>query len=172
MVARKTLMLTIAFPLSTLPPFGKLAIVVAACFAAAVIGSFATTPNLPWHAGLVKPPLNPPNWLFGPAWTVLFTLMAIAAWRIWKLPVSAEQSAALWLFAIQLVVNAAWSWAFFGMQSPILGIVVILPFLALVIATTIAFFRLDQGAGLMMLPYPLWVGFATYLNIAIWWLNK
>jgi translocator protein len=166
------LMSAIAFPFATLPPFGKLAIVVVACFAAAVIGSFATTPNLPWHGALTKPPLNPPNWLFGPAWTVLFSLMAFAAWQIWKLDTTPEQSAALWLFSVQLVVNAAWSWAFFGMQSPVAGIVVILPFLVLVIVTTWAFWRLDAVSGWLMLPYPLWVAFATYLNIGIWWLNR
>jgi translocator protein len=166
------MMTAIAFPFATLPPFGKLAIVVIACFTAAVIGSLATTPNLPWHAALTKPPLNPPNWLFGPAWTLLFSLMAYAAWRVWKLDATPEQSTALWLFAVQLIVNAAWSWAFFGMQSPLTGIIVILPFLALVIATTVAFSRLDAVSGWLMLPYPLWVAFATYLNIGIWWLNR
>jgi translocator protein len=159
------------FPLTDLPSSAKLAIIVIACIVAAVTGSLATTPNLPWHAGLVKPVLHPPNWLFGPAWTVLFGLMAFAAWRIWALETTQQQALALWLFAIQLVFNAAWSWAFFGLQSPLAGIVVILPFLALVLATTIAFFRLDALSGWLMAPYPLWVAFATYLNIAIWRLN-
>jgi translocator protein len=165
-------MSTVAFPLSDFSSYGKLAIVLVTCFAIAALGSLATTPNLPWHSALIKPPLNPPNWLFGPAWTILFSLMAFAAWRIWKLDVTPEQSAALWLFTAQLIVNAAWSWSFFGLQSPVSGIVVIIPFLALVIATTLAFWRLDAVSGWMMLPYPLWVSFATYLNVGIWWVNR
>jgi translocator protein len=161
-----------SFPLADLSSGLKLTIVLVVCFVVAFLGSFATTPNLPWHAALTKPPLNPPNWLFGPAWTVLFTLMAFAAWRIWKLDVSPEQATALWLFTAQLVVNAAWSWAFFGLRSPAFGIVVILPFLLLVVLTTIAFWRLDAVSGWMMLPYPIWVSFATYLNVGIWWLNR
>jgi tryptophan-rich sensory protein len=154
------------------PALGRLAILIGACFVAAVLGSLATTPNLGWHATLAKPPLNPPNWLFAPAWTLLFTLMAIAAWRIWRLPPSETRDAVLMLFAVQLVVNAAWSWAFFGARSTLLGLFVIIPFLILVIATTLAFWRLDRTAGLMMLPYPLWVAFATYLNASMWWLNR
>jgi translocator protein len=165
-------MLDVAFPFSDLPSLGKLAIVLVTCFAIAALGSVGTTPNLPWHAALTKPPLNPPNWLFGPAWTVLFTLMAFAAWRIWTLDLTPAQSAALWLFTAQLIVNAAWSWAFFGMRSPLGGIIVIIPFLLLVLSTVVAFWRLDAVSGWMMLPYPIWVSFATYLNVGIWWLNR
>jgi translocator protein len=156
----------------SLPPFAKLVIIVLAVVATAVIGSFGTTPYLGWYATLAKPALNPPNWLFGPAWTLLFALMAYAAWRIWKLPPGPEPSRAMLLFFVQLAFNAAWSWAFFASNSPGFGLVVIAPFLLIVVATTLAFLRADSVSGLLMLPYPLWVAFATYLNVGIWWLNR
>jgi translocator protein len=140
--------------------------------AASLLGNAATIPNIaPWYDLLVKPPLNPPNWIFGPVWTLLYVLMAVAFYRILRSPDSSRRQRAIWLFAAQLVFNAAWSFAFFGARSPLLGLVVILPLEALILATIDAFRRIDGVAALCLAPYALWVAFATYLNAAIFVLN-
>ncbi|MFA6266129.1 MAG: TspO/MBR family protein [Pseudolabrys sp.] len=141
--------------------------------AALALGQAATFPNLaPWYAGLVKPSFNPPNWIFGPVWTSLYALMAFAAYRILKLPASPERQRAITLFGLQLLFNAAWSWMFFAAHSPLLGLINIVPQLGLVIATVIAFYRLDRVAAACMAPLALWVGFAALLNAAIFILNR
>ena len=145
---------------------------VAAVIAVSILGQLATFPNIaPWYQGLNKPPFNPPNWIFGPVWTTLYGLMAFAAIRIHRMPPSADTRRALMLFYGQLALNAAWSWMFFAAHSPLLGLINIVPQLALVIATAVAFYRLDRLAGLAIAPLALWVGFATLLNAAVWWLN-
>ncbi|MBV1703207.1 MAG: tryptophan-rich sensory protein [Hyphomicrobiales bacterium] len=137
---------------------------------AAAAGNFATIPNLaPWYAGLVKPGFNPPNWLFGPVWTVLYLAMMVAAWRVLRI---GPTRAAIAAFAFQLVLNAAWSFAFFGGHSPGFGLVVILALDAAVLATIAAFARLDRAAALLLVPYAAWIAFATALNAAIWILNR
>jgi translocator protein len=151
--------------------FGVLAI--SAVAATSAIGQLATYPNLaPWYAGLVKPSFNPPNWVFGPVWTALYALMAFAVWRILRLlEASAARRLALTLFFIQLALNAAWSWMFFGANSPLLGVINIVPQLFIILATMIAFFRLDRISACCLLPLAVWVAFASILNVAIWRLN-
>lgn len=140
---------------------------------AAVLGSFATTPNIPWYDTLAKPPLNPPNWVFGPAWTTLYVLMAYAFYRILGLePAAPGRCAAVIVFFAQLILNAAWSFAFFGARNPLLGLIVVVPMEALVIATIVLFFRLDRVAGYALAPTAFWVAFATYLNAGIFVLNS
>jgi translocator protein len=141
---------------------------------ASLAGNAITIPKINgWYATLVKPSFNPPNWLFGPAWTLLFGLMAYAVYRIWRLePDTPGRTAALVVFHLQLIVNIGWSAAFFGMQSPLLGLVVIAIFLALILVTIWLFYPLDETSGLLLVPYAAWVSFATVLNIAIWWLNR
>jgi benzodiazapine receptor len=147
-----------------------LLISLAVCFSAAGIGSLATTPNIAtWYAGLAKPSWNPPNWIFGPVWTALYISMAVAAWLVW-------QQGGLWqwalgLFALQLVLNAAWSWLFFGFHMPGAAFAEIVVLLAAIVATTIAFWPKSMMAGILMLPYLGWVAFATVLNFTIWRLN-
>ena len=150
---------------------GVLAIIAVATTSA--LGQLATYPNLtPWYAGLVKPSFNPPNWIFGPVWTTQYVLMAFAAWRILRLPQpSADRRLALSLFFIQLVLNAAWSWMFFGANSLVLGVINIIPQLAIIFAMVIAFYRLDKLAGWCLLPLLAWVSFACVLNVTIWRLN-
>ena len=144
----------------------------AAVVAASVLGQLATFPNLaPWYAGLIKPSFNPPNWVFGPAWTTLYLLMAFAAWRVMRLPPTPARRNALILFWAQLAFNVAWSWMFFAAHSPLLGLINIVPQLALVVATCVAFARLDRLAGLALVPLCAWVGYANTLNAAVWWLN-
>jgi tryptophan-rich sensory protein len=142
--------------------------------AASLAGQYATFPNLaPWYASLVKPSFNPPNSVFGPVWTGLYILMAFAAWRVLRLPPSARhRRGALTLFYLQLVLNALWSFAFFGANSPLLGLVVIIPLLAMIIVTIAAFRQLDIAAAWCLVPYAAWVAFATVLNASIWWLNS
>jgi tryptophan-rich sensory protein len=140
--------------------------------AALVVGQIATFPNLaPWYAGLAKPFFTPPNWVFGPTWVTLYLLMAGALWRILRLPASPARRQALGLFYLQLALNAAWSWLFFGAHSPLLGLADIVPQLAAIVATIAAFSRLDRIAGACLAPLALWVAYATLLNAAIWRLN-
>lgn len=141
--------------------------------AASVLGQIATFPNLePWYAGLAKPVYNPPNWIFGPMWTALFGLMAYAVWRILSTPAGTPgRGRALALFFVMLVMNAAWSWMFFYLHSPLLGLVNIIPQWLVIVATLFAFRRVDALAGWCLLPLVLWVGFASAVNAGVWWLN-
>ena len=149
----------------------RFAISVLPVAAASLLGQVATFPNLaPWYAHLAKPSFNPPNWIFGPVWTVLYILMALAVWRV--LAGNARlQRTALTLFFLQLALNAAWSWLFFGLHNPFLGLCDVLPQWLLVIATMLAFWRIDRLAGLCLLPLAFWVAFAALLNFEIWRLN-
>jgi tryptophan-rich sensory protein len=151
--------------------FGLLAIIAVA--AASVVGQLATFPNLaPWYAGLVKPSFNPPNWIFGPVWTTLYLMMAFAVWRILRLTeASAGRRWALGLFFAQLALNAAWSWLFFAAHNPLLGLINIVLQILVILATIVAFYRLDKLAACCMVPLAGWVCFASVLNFAIWKLN-
>ena len=149
------------------------ALAITGVIAASVVGQLATFPNLvPWYAGLAKPSFNPPNWLFGPVWTTLYALMALAVWRILRLPqATASRGLALSLFFVQLALNAAWSWMFFAAHNPLLGLINIIPQLAIIIATVVVFLRLDKIAAWCLVPLVAWVAFASTLNFAIWRLN-
>jgi translocator protein len=151
----------------------KLVASLAVVLAAGAVGSLATAKTIPtWYKGLAKPTFNPPDWLFGPAWSTLYLLMAIAAWLVWKQGIGAAGvKLALVVFLIQLVLNALWSVFFFGLRSPLAGLVDIVV-LWLTILATIAFFsRVSVPAGVMLLPYIAWVSFAAVLNAAILRLN-
>jgi benzodiazapine receptor len=132
-----------------------------------------TVPNVGgWYAGLARPPLTPPNWLFGPAWTALYVLMAVAAWLVWRRPVdTGRSSVALTFWGCQLAVNALWTPVFFGLRMLAPALAVILVLFAAVALTCAKFWRLDRIAGLLLAPYLLWVGFASYLNAGFWFLN-
>lgn len=143
--------------------------------AASLIGSAVTVPQIPgWYAGLAKPPFNPPNWLFAPVWTTLFALMALSAFRVWRLPVGAAGRAqALLAHHVQLALNMLWSCIFFGLNSPAGGLVVIALLLAAMIWTMRRFAALGDKLSLaLFVPYLAWVSFATLLNASIWWLNR
>lgn len=145
---------------------------VAPVAAAAVIGNLATFPNLaPWYESLAKPPFNPPNGVFGPVWTLLYILMAWAFFRILRSPEGPSRRRAITFFLVQMVLNAAWSVAFFGFHSPTAGLVVILLLVTAIAATVHAFLAVDRIAGGALIPYLGWVVFATLLNASIWWLN-
>ncbi len=140
---------------------------------ASFVGQLATRPNLePWYASLAKPAFNPPNWIFAPVWTTLYVLMALAVWRILRLPPdTARRRTGLALFFVQLGMNAAWSWMFFGAQNPLLGMINIVPQFLVILATINVFLRLDKRAALSLVPLAMWVGFACVLNFEILRLN-
>ena len=148
-------------------------VAVAVVVTASILGQIATFPNLvPWYASLHKPDFNPPNWIFAPVWTALYALMALALWRVLRLPSTTPgRTLALTSFFVQLVLNAAWSFLFFAAHSPVLGLIDIVPQLILIFATVALFFRLDAVAGWCLVPLALWVAFAGVLNYSIWSLN-
>lgn len=138
------------------------------------VGSAVTSPNLAsWYAGLQKPWFNPPNWAFPIAWTLLFALMAWSVFRMLQTPQDTPgRSGALAAYWAQLGVNALWSIAFFAARSPLLGMIVIIPFLGLILLTIWRFNAIDRLAARLLWPYAAWVSFATILNGALWWLNR
>ncbi|APW60438.1 TspO/MBR family protein [Paludisphaera borealis] len=143
-------------------------------FSAAAIGTAATIPNLsPWYAGLRKPPWIPPSSLFGPVWTVLYLLMSLAAWLVWRHRNTHREDVqtALGCFVFQLALNAAWSWLFFGLHQTGLAFAEILSLWLVIAATILSFFKISRGAALLLVPYLLWVSFAAVLNGAIHRLN-
>lgn len=143
------------------------------CFGAAAIGSLATTPSIPtWYTALNKPSFNPPNWLFGPVWTILYLLMAIAAFLVWQKGVGNNAvQMALSIFLLQLVLNSFWSIVFFGWHSPWGAFGVIIALWLAILWTIISFINILPLAGWLLVPYILWVSFAAVLNLAVALLN-
>ncbi len=139
-------------------------------FAASATGVFVSTSG-DWYAGLEKPSWNPPSWLFGPVWTILYTLMAVAAWLVWRKGGWSAQKQALGLYLIQWALNALWTPIFFGMNRPGLAFAEILILDVAVLGTLIAFWRVKRVAGALLMPYVLWLCLATALNFTIWRLN-
>ena len=121
-----------------------------------------------WYETLVKPPLNPPNWVFGPAWTLLYVLIAIAGWRTWE---RARSGTAMKLWWVQLILNFLWTPVYFGAHQIGIALIVILALLATILAFLRASWTPDRVAAWLFLPYAAWVAFATYLNGSIWLLN-
>jgi translocator protein len=138
-------------------------------FAAAAVGSQFTPGE--WYAQIDKPPWTPPRWLFGPVWSALYAMIAVAAWLVWKENGFAGARLGLTLFGVQLVLNAAWSWLFFGLQRPDLALLDIALLWAAILGTLIAFWRVRPLAGWLLVPYLAWVTFAAALNFEIWRLN-
>lgn len=140
---------------------------------AAVIGSVFTMPSIEgWYANLEKPQLAPPNWVFGPAWTALFLLMGIALFIVWQKGLNKKNvKAAFSIFIGQLALNVLWSIIFFGLHSPGFAFVEIVFLWFAILATIIAFAKVSKPAAWLLVPYILWVSFASYLNFMIWMLN-
>jgi len=152
----------------------KLAASLALCFAAAILGSIPITLNngVAWQNTLNKPFFAPPDWVFGPVWTVLFILMALALFLVWKCWPAENVKLAMGLFGLQLLLNVLWNYVFFGGHMILNGLNLIILLLVAIGATTAAFYQVDKRAAYLMVPYLLWVGFATVLNAGIWWLNR
>ncbi len=145
-----------------------------ALLAGAVGGALTARSVHGWYLTLHFPPGTPPNWVFGPVWGTLYVLMGVAAWRAWRCVGvdAARRLAALRLWGWQLLVNALWSAAFFGLRSPLGGLIVIALLLALLVRTLVAFARVEPVAALLLLPYLAWTGYAGYLAAGFWWLNS
>ena len=150
-------------------PYLALAGWIAACFAASAVGAFFMPGE--WYAQLSKPAWNPPNWIFGPVWTALYLMMAVAAWRIWRLGGFGGQRRPLILFFIQLALNAAWSPLFFGLKEPGLAFAEILVLWLAIVLTIAAFRRADRLAAGLLVQYLAWVSFASVLNFTLWRMN-
>ena len=138
----------------------------------AAVGGLAAANAQAFYAGLLKPEWAPPAWLFGPVWTVLYLMMAVAAWLVWRSAGSLAGAAeALWLFAAQLLLNGLWSWLFFVWQLGVLSVIEIALLWLTLWFTVLRFAAHNRVAGALLLPYLLWVSFATVLTVACWHLN-
>lgn len=147
-----------------------LAGLLAVCLAVGFLAGLVTQPAVEtWYQTLVKPSWTPPDSVFAPVWTLLYILMAVAAWLVWRTGIDVKP--AMLLFFSQLALNFAWSFLFFGARSPWLGLVCIGMLLVTVAICTFVFWRITKPAGLLFMPYLLWIGFAAALNFAVWRLN-
>lgn len=151
----------------------KLAGCIGIVFLAGGLGSLATSgsANSSWYYALDKPPLQPPNWVFGPVWTLLYLLIGIALYRIIATKTERSKKNAYTYFGVQLVLNTLWSVVFFGLRQPVLGCVVIAALLVFIVLTAREFYRLNRVAAYLFVPYLLWVCFASYLNAGVALLN-
>ena len=140
-------------------------------FIAASIGGAASIHAGSFYARLVRPEWAPPSFVFGPVWTVLYAFMGIAAWLVWRIDGFRAVRGALFLFLIQLALNATWSWLFFGWHRGALAFADIMLLWTAIIVTMVAFWRVRALAGALLVPYLLWVSFASVLNYAVWQLN-
>ncbi len=156
-----------------IPRFLKVLIAIFVSELAGIVGSVFTTPSIEgWYAGIVKPALNPPAWVFGPVWTTLFALMGIAAFLVWEKGLyRRDVKIALSIFIGQLILNTFWSIIFFGFHSPGGALIEIIFLWLAIFVTLIAFARISKPAAWLLAPYILWVSFALYLNYTIWILN-
>lgn len=142
------------------------------CFATSAVGALASANAGAFYASLARPAWAPPGWLFGPVWTVLFVGMAVAVWLVWRIrPAGRARSVALWLFVAQLAANALWSWLFFAWHRGGAAFLDILVLWLLIAGTIAAFWRVSRVAGLILVPYLLWVTFASVLNWVLWQAN-
>ena len=160
--------------------FFKLVIAIVVAELAGVIGSVFTISVIPtWYVGLVKPALNPPSWVFGPVWTALYFLMGISLFLVWKQHSNILDNVRMlrmWkigitAFFVQLFLNAIWSIIFFGLQNPGWALVDIVFLWLAIVWTMVVFYKISRPAAYLLVPYLLWVSFASYLNYSIWMLN-
>lgn len=146
---------------------------VTVCLGVGAIGGVITNSAVQtWYPHLLKPGWTPPNWVFGPVWTVLYILMAVAAWLVWLRGPTTGVTRGLAVFVVQLGSNLLWSILFFGLRSPGAAFVDVLVLCCAVWLTLLLFWQVRQIAGVLLVPYALWVSYASVLNGAIWWLNR
>ena len=151
----------------------KLLLSIIICEAAGFVGAIFTSPaiNL-WYVDLRKPGFNPPNWIFAPVWTILFVLMGVSLYLIWKKGLKAkENKPAVYVFLVQLILNIFWSVLFFGLHSPVAGFVEIIFLWLAILWTIIKFYKISKASAYLLVPYILWVSFAGILNLSILILN-
>jgi tryptophan-rich sensory protein len=151
----------------------RLIVSILACQAAGMVGSIFTVQSIPaWYASLQKPWFSPPNWLFAPAWLSFYTLMGISLYIVWSRGLKKKTvRAAIKIFAVQLVLNSLWSILFFGLQSPLYALMEIVVLWCAILYTIVKFYKISRNAGLILLPYLLWVSFAAVLNFSVWMPN-
>lgn len=160
--------------------WGRAIFFVAACEIAGMIGSIFTFPEITsWYATLMKPTLNPPSWIFGPVWTLLYALMGIAVFLVWEKHRTTKLKKkrkiiefALWIFVAQLLLNILWSILFFGLHNPALAFLDLVAMWIFIALTMYAFKPINKTSAYLLIPYILWVTFAGYLNFSVWQLNK
>jgi translocator protein len=139
-----------------------------------ILSSLTTFNSIPnWYAHLIKPSFNPPNWIFGPVWTLLYLMIGVAVYLVWtsKKPNSFKINA-YWIFAFQLLLNGLWTIVFFGMHQILGALIMIAVLWLLIIINIFAFYKISKTAGYILVPYLLWVSFASVLNFSLWLLNK
>jgi len=150
--------------------FLKLSLAIVLCLSAGFIGSFFTVTGVnSWYTTINKPVFNPPNWVFGPVWTFLYILMGISLYNIWN---SKKNKSALMFFYAQLALNTLWSILFFGFENPLVAFVEIIILWAAILITIIKSYRISKAASYLLIPYILWVSFASVLNFSIYLLNR
>jgi tryptophan-rich sensory protein len=139
-----------------------------------VVGGLFTASSVnTWYATLIKPSFNPPNWLFSPVWITLYVLMGVALFLVWRKGLRTEGvKTAIYLFAVQLVLNILWSILFFGLKMPLIAFIEIVILLAVILITLLEFKKISKLAGYLFVPYLLWVSFASVLNFFLWYLNR
>lgn len=149
--------------------------VVVTCLAIGYFSGIVTRSSIDtWYPTLIKPSFNPPNWVFAPAWSLLYLLMGVAAGLVWDRIEHEKETVknALVFFAVQLALNALWSYLFFGLMNPLLALIEIIVLWLMIYETLLKFIKINKVAGYLLVPYLLWVSFATILNASIWWLNR
>ncbi|MEQ8666656.1 MAG: TspO/MBR family protein [Rhodospirillales bacterium] len=152
--------------------YSILAAFLAACLAVSAAGGAVTQTSVnDWYQTLDKPALTPPDWLFAPTWIALYVMMAVAAWRVWLGATGRERRHAMTVFAVQLLLNFAWSLLFFGARAPGWAMIELAVLWLAIALTTVLFWGIERFAGLLLVPYLLWVTFAGYLNASIFLLN-
>jgi tryptophan-rich sensory protein len=151
----------------------KLLISLTVCIGAGLMGSLFTRESIPtWYSLLQKPSFTPPSWLFAPVWLLLYILMGVSAFLIWRRGFRQFQvRESIIIFTVQLFLNALWSYAFFGLKSPLIGLLVIVPLWTAILLTILNFYKVSKTASLLLIPYILWVSYATVLNFALYLLN-
>jgi len=153
----------------------KILVVVVTCLVVGYFSGMVTRSSITtWYPTLIKPSFNPPNWVFAPVWTMLYAMMGVAAGLVWS-RIDFEKEVvkkALIFFAVQLALNALWSYLFFGLKNPMLAGIEIIILWLMIYETYIKFVKINKMAGYLMIPYLLWVSFASVLNASIWWLNR
>lgn len=143
------------------------------CFSAAFLGSISTRASLKtWYPAIIKPSWNPPDYLFAPVWTALYLMMAVAGWMVWEHSTTKGFSIPIVLFFVQLVLNTAWSFIFFGLRRPGWAFIEVIILWIFILLTTVSFWGVTWIAGMLFLPYLIWVTFATVLNFTVWQLNR
>ncbi|MFH1522044.1 MAG: TspO/MBR family protein [archaeon] len=144
---------------------------IVACNLIGALGAIWTSSDSAWYKNINKPKFNPPSWVFGPVWTLLFSLMGVALYFVWVAPSSNIRTVALILFGVQFAFNVLWSYLFFGINNPFYSLIEIFILLIFIIITGIYFYVVNNFSGYLLIPYFLWVGFASFLNYFLWKLN-